>query len=161
MKLPERISRGQTAYRVKQLDKNPTAIEMPDEDRRRRAEQIYQFLRHSYDDVAELEVFFDRRELVAYLDALKSRDFMELVQADDALDYEIKVNISQMVSGLNKSWPQVLQMVGSHHAVRFIAVLLRLSEQIQSVKDALKVRTVIPVATPVEEIKPEPWPPRE
>ena len=107
------------------------------------AEGIFHFLKGAIGDVEGAEATMNRERLLLYLEAFKSRHFMNLVEDDPALPTDIKIQISHAVSGLSKSWPQVRQLVYDDSATRFAAVAWRLASMQNQIVEAIGIRVTL------------------
>jgi hypothetical protein len=107
------------------------------------AESIFYFLKSTVEEVEGANVAMDREALLLYLEGFKSPYFMRLVEEDPDLPYDIKIQISHMVSGLSKTWPAVNTLVYDSSALRFAAVIWQFTRKLEQIKDALGIQVVI------------------
>ena len=123
-----------------------------------RAKAIFSFLKEGLHDIEGAEAYLDREELLLYLKAFKSRYFMRLVEDDPTLPYDLKMQVSHMISGLAKTWPAANKMIYDDSALRFAAVAWRMSAMFNRVINAIGIRVILQ-GTATEEIQPEELPP--
>ncbi|MCI4357347.1 MAG: hypothetical protein L3K18_09500 [Thermoplasmata archaeon] len=131
-------------------------IQGADEERDRKADAIWEFFEEIFEATQDLQVTINRERIMEYLDAFRSQRFMDHIE-ESALPYELKVDLSQMVTGLSKAWPGVRDRVQSQSAERFAAMVYTMSEFLEQVVDALGISIVIPteareVPTPAPEL---------
>jgi hypothetical protein len=132
--------------------KGPIAIPRNDAERDRKADAIWSFLEEVYEATSDLDVTINRERILEYLDAFRSKRFMDHIENSE-LPYELKVDLSQLVSGLSKAWPGVRERVGSQSAERFAAMIYTMAEFLDQVVDALEIRIVVP--TEAREVAPD------
>ncbi len=121
------------------------------------AEAIHRFLKSTIGEVEGAVVSLDRDQLLLYMEAFKSDYFMRLIEEDPDLPYDVKVQVSHMVSGLSKGWTAIQMLVFDPSALRFAAVAWQMSNKVNQIVDALGIQVVIPSES--RELQPEELPP--
>ena len=121
------------------------------------ARAMYEFFKGIMSDLEGAVATMDREKLLLYMDAFRSRTFMHLIEEDADIPYDIKVNVSQMVSGLNKTWPAVNRLIYDSAALRFAAVAWRMAQIADAVVDNLGIKVAMPGE--FAEVQPEELPP--
>ncbi len=121
------------------------------------AHAIYAFLKEVMSDADEANVYFDREKTLLILEAFKSRSFMRLIEEDEDLPYDLKVNVSQMVSGLSKTWPTIRKLMYDKASSRFAFVGWKMAKVAATILDTLGIQVVM--ETEAEEMTPTELPP--
>lgn len=132
----------------------PIVIPKFDAERDRKADAIWAFMAEIFEATADLDTSINRERILEYLDAFRSPRFMKHIE-DSELPYELKVDLSQMVSGLSKAWPGVRERVYSQSAERFAAMIYTFAEFLDQVVDALEIRITIPMDVVAREVPPD------
>lgn len=101
--------------------------------RDRMAERIFPFLRDMVKKGRAEPATYNRETVMLVLDAFRSKRFMDLVEHDELLSYEMKVQISQMVTGANKSWSAVQRLIFSDKSDELASVALAIVDSIVTV----------------------------
>jgi hypothetical protein len=110
-------------------------------DRRRdaMAERIFPFLKAMVKQGRMRPATYDRDAVVLILDAFRSRRFMELVEQDPDLNYDLKVQIASGNTSLNKSWPAVRRLIYSDKSDEIASTGLAIVEHILRVLEVCGV----------------------
>lgn len=104
------------------------------------AREIMPFIRGLIRHGQTTNVTFDRAKVLLYLDAMRV-DLMPAVEADDEFTYDDKVYFSQLISGLNKGWPQILRLFrDERESGRLVAMGVSLALGVGQILDAFAVR---------------------
>jgi hypothetical protein len=111
--------------------------------RRATAEQMFHFFKGLSVEMADADVTLDRDRLILYMDAFRSADFMHLIEVDEDMPHDIKVQTAQWVSGLNKNWSLARAQVYRPEALRFAAVIWKMVQMADTVQNALGIRVVV------------------
>lgn len=110
-----------------------------DRRRDRAAERIFPFLKQMVQRGKTQPATYNRDAVILILDAIRSRHFMDLVEADDDLTYDLKIQISHMVSGLNKGWPATRRLIFSEKSDELAGIALAVVDHIMIVLEACGV----------------------
>ena len=120
---------------------NREILEQAAYDRRRDriAERIFPFLKDMVQKGHREPATYNRDAVALVLDAMRSKRFMDLVEHDRDLSYDIKIQISHMNSGLNKSWPAVRTLIHSDKSDELASVALAIVDSLTLVLEACGV----------------------
>ena len=124
--------------------------------RRDTAYRMYVFFKGLSMEMADADVTLDRDRLILYMDAFRSAEFMHLIEVDEDMPHDIKVQTAQLVSGLNKNWTIARAQVYRPEAVRFAAVIWKMVQMAETVQNALGIRVVVGTEgrNPDEDLRP-------
>lgn len=108
--------------------------------RDRAAETIFPFLKRMVQRGKAEPATYNRDAVSLVLDAIRSRHFMDLVEQDPDLSYDLKMQISHMNSGLNKSWPATRRLIYSDKSDELAGIALAVVDHLTMVLEACGVR---------------------
>ncbi len=106
------------------------------------AQRIFPFFREMVLEGRENPVSWNREQVLLYMEALKSKHFMDCVENESALNYDLKVQVSHLVSGINKGWTAIRRFVYSRHSDEAAAIALQIFESFARVLEACGIRPV-------------------
>ncbi len=110
--------------------------------RREIGAKIYPFLREIVVQGRKQPYTFDRQKLLELADAFRSREFMRTIEDDPDLSYDLKIQISNMVTGINKGWPLIRRVVFSDVSDEMASVAVAIVDHLVRILEALGVQAV-------------------
>lgn len=101
--------------------------------RTRMAKQIFPFLKEMVQQGRVEPYTFNREQVLLLCDAIRSKAFMTEVENDPDLSYDLKVQIGNMNSAMNKGWPAVRKLVWSESANEIAGVMMAMVQAMERV----------------------------
>jgi len=104
--------------------------------------RIFPFLKDMVQQGRVEPYTFNRDTVLLVCDAIRSKEFMTEVENDPDLSYDLKVQIGNMNSAVNKGWPAVRKLVWSSGANEIAGVMMAILSSIEAVAVACGVEAI-------------------